>query len=120
MLNKNIKPETLDSYIKSQNDNMRLDTFRFDEMNDALITDVLPQYIDTKPVALTESEITKYTHSPKSLSYDVYKTTDLWFIICMINNCKRSYEFKPDKVIELPTDDGINAMIYAFNNLRKI
>nr|DAS58041.1 MAG TPA: hypothetical protein [Caudoviricetes sp.] len=120
MLNKNIRPETLATYIKTQEDNMRIDTFRFADMNDALITDVLPQYIDVKDVELTETEINKYTHSPKLLSYDVYKTTDLWFIICIVNSCKRAYEFKPDKIIKLPTDDGINAMIYAFNNLRKV
>ena len=120
MLNRNVKPINLETYIKSQEDNMRIDTFRFADMPDALITDVLPQYVDVRDVELTDTEITKYTHAPKLLSYDVYKTTDLWFIICTVNNCKRSYEFKPDKIIKLPTDDGINAMIYAFNNLRKV
>ena len=110
MLNKNTRFISLSDYIESQNDNIRIDTFRLKNVENSLIMQV----------ELTETEINKYTSSPKALSYDLYKSVDLWFILCIANGCKRSYEFKPEKIINLPTSKSIGAMIYAFNNRRNI
>ena len=118
MLNKTIVFESLKDYIATQDDNVRIDTFRLRNVENNLITDVLPQYLETVEVELSETEINKYTSAPKILSYDVYKSVDLWFIICIANGCKRSYEFKPEKRIKLPTSTALSNMIYAFNNLR--
>ena len=120
MLNKNTRFISLSDYIESQNDNIRIDTFRLKNVENSLITDVLPQCLETMQAELSETEINKYTSSPKLLSYDLYKSVDLWFILCIANGCKRSYEFKPEKIINLPTSKSIGAMIYAFNNLRNI
>lgn len=120
MLNKNTRFISLADYIESQDDNIRIDTFRLKNVENNLITDILPQYLETMQVELSETEINKYTSAPKTLSYDLYKSVDLWFILCIANGCKRSYEFRPEKVIKLPTTKSLNAMIYAFNNLRNI
>lgn len=118
MINKNIKYKTLKDYVEALDDNLRLDTFKFSSMNDALITDVLPQYADTITFEFTDEEIEKYHSEPKKLSYDLYKTTDLWFMICNLNGAKRSIEFKPDRYVKLPSNQALQKMVYAFNNLR--
>lgn len=115
MINKNITMKTLTEYKETLTDNIRIDTFRISALSDALISDVLPQYIETVEVILTETELEKYKANPKMLSYDVYKSTDLWFLICNINKCKRSFDFAPTNKILLPTSSSINRCMEALS-----
>jgi len=48
----------------------------------------------------------KYKQRPDYLSYDVYGTTNLWFIILYLNNCFRYEQFTMREVI-VPTKDAI-------------
>ena len=115
MINKNITMKTLTEFKATLTDNIRIDTFRIESLSDALISDVLPQYIETVEVLLNDTEIEKYKYNPKLLSYDVYKSTDLWFLICNINKCKRSFDFTPNSSVYLPTTSSVNRCIEALS-----
>lgn len=115
MINKNITMKTLTEFKATLTDNIRIDTFRIESLSDALISDVLPQYIETVEVLLNDTEIEKYKYNPKLLSYDVYKSADLWFLICNINKCKRSFDFTPNSSVYLPTTSSVNRCIEALS-----
>jgi hypothetical protein len=47
---------------------------------------------------LSELDQIKYRYKPKLLSYDLYKTPELWAAILEINNMKSIIEFKPTEI----------------------
>lgn len=46
-----------------------------------------------KKVTLSEEEYRKYKFNPKRLSYDIYGTTELWFLILDANELYSTIEF---------------------------
>lgn len=114
MTNRNINPLTLSDYMSDIKNNLRIDTFRIKQMSDALITDVLPQYLETVEVLFTDTEAEKYKYNPKGLSHTLYGTVDLWFLICNINGFKRPFEFNTGSSIKLPTSSSIRKLENCF------
>lgn len=49
-------------------------------------------------VKFTNEERIKYMYNPKRLSYDLYNTTRLFFVILYINNMKSKIEFDRDTI----------------------
>ena len=45
------------------------------------------------PTLLGPEDIVKYRYKPKTLSLDLYKTTELWFAILELNNMKSIVDF---------------------------
>lgn len=68
-------------------------------------------------VNLTESEYLKYKYKPKLLSYDVYGTTEAYFIIMAINNIidVRDFTMKRIKMIKSDLMNEIIGYIYNSN-----
>ena len=54
----------------------------------------------------------KYFRRPEYLSYDLYETTDLWYMLLFINNMKSVDEFKKETIKVFPAD-----MVTVLNNI---
>lgn len=60
-------------------------------------------------VTLTDRDLIDYRFQPKKFCYDVYKITELWFILLRVNNMvssldfnkKRIYIFKKDEILKI-------------------
>lgn len=50
-------------------------------------------------VKFTDEEKIKYMYNPKRLSYDLYNTTRLFFVLLYINNMKSKIEFDRDVIL---------------------
>ena len=46
----------------------------------------------------TDDGIISHRYRPKMLSYDLYGTTELWFLLLNLNGCKSIMEFTPKKI----------------------
>lgn len=88
--------------------------------NDVVITmdTLLARYIDAlKPditeLVLNEDELDAYKFQPKALSYDLYKTTELWNSILYINNMTSITQFnkKKIKVFKLSILDSLEELM---------
>lgn len=51
-----------------------------------------------KTIELDDVGAAKYRFRPKMVSYDLYKTTELWNDILILNHCFSTYEFQPKKL----------------------
>lgn len=87
-------------------------------------TSVFDSYMDfiipiTTPITLTEEEFAKYRMRPKALSYTLYGTVELWFLLLKINRMQSSMEFnkKEIRVIKPNQIDLINKIL-VFNKER--
>lgn len=74
------------------------------------INNVIYDYFDElkslcKDVELTDAELLKYKYKPKLLSYDVYGSTQLYFIIMMINGMYDIKDFKRKRIKLIYKDD---------------
>lgn len=74
------------------------------------IDNVLYDYFDElkslcKNVELTDAELIKYKYKPKLLAYDVYGSTQLYFIIMMINGIYDIKDFKRKRIKLIYKDD---------------
>ena len=68
-------------------------------------------------VLLTEAELQKYKYKPKLLAFDVYGTTECYFIIMALNNIVdvRDFTLKRLKMIEPSVLDELMGYIYEAN-----
>lgn len=66
-----------------------------------------------RKVELTTSEYHKYRYNPKLLSFDVYGTTELWFLILMANELYAITEFDSKTVVlyDATIIDKVNHML---------
>ena len=56
---------------------------------------------DCITITLTENEEKRYRFKPKTLSYDLYGTTELWHLLLWINNITSVTNFKPKDSIRV-------------------
>lgn len=68
-------------------------------------------------VILSESELQKYKYKPKLLAFDVYGTTECYFIIMALNNIidVRDFTLKRLKMVEPSVLDQLMSYIYEAN-----
>ena len=78
-----------------------------DEMLDLCVT-----------VTLSDQEYNKYIYRPKLLAYDVYGSTEVYFIIMILNNICNVKEFNFKKVKMLRVED-LEKVISAVYNSEK-
>jgi len=89
---------------------------------DYTICNVLTDYLyelknDAITVTLSNAEQLKYRYRPKILSYDVYGTTELYYIILLLNGICNVKEFDFTSLKMLKKDDMSNFLseIYTAN-----
>jgi hypothetical protein len=103
-----IKDYTITDYIKSyKEESLTFSTLHLKEANDRLnggkivllsdsildkYTEILNEYLITK--TFTDIEFNRYRYNPKLLSYDLYKTPELWFLLLHANQLYSVTEFK--------------------------
>lgn len=56
-------------------------------------------------ITLSDSELMTYQYQPHLLSYTLYKTTDLWFMLLMINDMIDVTQFNVKKIKLLRKED---------------
>jgi len=61
---------------------------------DSFLSKYMDEFEDAKSVVtLSDEEKSKYRYNPKLMSFDVYGTTELWFLILWANELYSSTEF---------------------------
>ena len=72
--------------------------------------------LGVEPVYITMDELRlqRYMYNPKLFSYDIYKTTELWFMILQINEMHSSTEFNRNK-IKIYSSSVINNLLEIFD-----
>jgi len=63
----------------------------------------------------------KYMKRPEYLSYDIYGTTSLWFMLLYVNKCFTAEDFKQDKVY-IPTRAAVNHVLkdYKLGEIKEV
>jgi hypothetical protein len=91
-------------------------TIRFDFTSDNLITDYLDIFKENaQEVKMTTLEQRKYYYNPDLLSYDLYGTTELDFVIMLMNGVIDSKEFTIPTLKLIPKTTLINLMSSVYN-----
>lgn len=119
---------TLDQFINMQlSDDMTYYNFSIlevingvEHLDHNLIEDYLPELISICiPVTLSDEEFKKYKYMPDRLTYDVYGSVQLDFIVMMANDMIDPKEFTR-KTIKLPYSSQLNkflSKIYSKENM---
>lgn len=69
-------------------------------------------------VSLTDEEYNKYVYRPKLLAYDLYGSTELFFLILMLNNICNVKEFDFKRLKLLKVDDLEKFISSVYNSER--
>ena len=98
--------------IKNQNKNNLKISFL---ENNYVVKNILDDYMfelkrSAVDVKLSDEEYTKYRFRPKLLSYDVYDSTEFFYVILKLNNMYsiKQFDINPLKML---TKNGINNMV---------
>lgn len=106
--------DTDDSYV--MNEDCILDTYHVDLIGNVTrnVTGTSSNIYDGYTlITFSEKEFTKYKYNPKKLSYDVYGTTELWFLILRLNEMYSVTEFNinPIKLFNINVLDKISEIL---------
>lgn len=84
-----------------------------------IFNDYLDEMIDLSvSVSLSDVEYNRYLFRPKLLAYDVYGSTEIYFIIMMLNNICNVKEFNFKKVRMLRVEDLEKVISAVYNSER--
>ena len=82
-----------------------------------LIDDYLPELKKSSvKITVSDADIIKYRYSPDLLAYDVYKSTQLDFIIMAVNGVATPTEFTMRGNIYLPYKSAVNSLLSMIYN----
>lgn len=74
-------------------------------------------------ITLSDDELAKYMYKPKLLAYDIYGSTELYFVILFLNNLCNVKEFTNRKIKMLTKENLYNVLSAIYNtesnNIRK-
>ena len=71
----------------------------------SLIIKYMPELKEIKTkISLSNEEYAKYRFNPKALSYDIYGTTELWFLILEANELHSATQFDSKSIYLFRTD----------------
>lgn len=105
------KETTMTSYIKEyKNEESSYDALHLKEVlagdtskmilaNESIITKYekcLEQYVTTR--TFTQAEERRYFYNPKVLSFDLYDTTELWFLLLRLNEMYSTTQFNVNPI----------------------
>lgn len=71
-------------------------------------------------VVLSTSELNKYKYKPKLLAYDIYGSTELFFIILFTNNICDVKDFNRNKIKLLPQDSLETIISYIYESQQAV
>lgn len=126
----NLNESNISEYIDNARlDPMRIDTFFLQEFQESKIKDnlamvlngdcildkyqkILDQFKSTREFSKEEFE--HYKYNPKALSYELYNTTELWFLLLHVNNMYSPIEFTKNPC-NVYTSDIINTLNEILN-----
>lgn len=84
-----------------------------------IFNDYIDEILDMAvTVTLSDQEYNKYLYRPKLLAYDVYGSTEVYFIIMILNNICNVKEFNFKKIKMLSVED-LQSVISAIYNADK-
>lgn len=66
-------------------------------------------------VRLTDRELQKYKYKPKLLSYDIYGTTEAYFVIMALNNIIDVRDFSMNRIKMLKSETMKTLLGYIYN-----
>ncbi len=123
----NYSEANIGDYIDaSRSDQVRIDSFFLQEflsldkkaivMNGDCILDKYQKSLDQFKISreFTKEEFVLYQYNPKALSYELYGTTELWFLILRANNMYSPIEFTKNPC-SVYTGDIINTLNEIIN-----
>lgn len=85
--------------------------------SDNLVNDYLDIFKERgQKVQLTEAEQRKYYYNPDLLSYDLYGTTELDFVIMIMNGVISSNEFTMPTLLLIPKTELVNLLSRIYNS----
>ena len=119
---------TIEGYINCKSSsNMNHFNSSFINLEDNIkysVYNVVSDYIDEirdeycMEIELTNDQMSRYKYRPKLLCYDVYGSTELAFIILLINNMYSAKQFTKNKLY-LPTKTNMNIICSSIMNANK-
>ena len=71
-------------------------------------------------VVLSTSELNKYKYKPKLLAYDIYGSTELFFIILFTNNICDVKDFNRNRIKLLPQDSLETIISYIYESQQAV
>ena len=86
-----------------------------------IFNDYLDEMLDLSvSVALSDQEYNRYVYRPKLLAYDVYGSTEVYFIIIMLNNiCNvKEFDFKKVKMLRVEDMEKVISAVYNSEKYR--
>ena len=86
-----------------------------------IFNDYLDEMLDLSvSVALSDQEYNRYVYRPKLLAYDVYGSTEVYFIIMMLNNiCNvKEFDFKKVKMLRVEDMEKVISAVYNSEKYR--
>lgn len=92
------------------------DKIKFPFMN--VFNTYLDDIVDSaliKTVKLNDEEYARYEFRPKLLAYDIYGSTDLYFVILAINRILSPKDFRVKKLKMISKQDLNTIMTYIYN-----
>lgn len=126
----NLNESTITEYIENARlDPMRIDTFFLQEfqeskikdnyamiLNGVCILDKYQQILDTFKTTreFSKEEFERYKYNPKALSYELYNTTELWFLLLRANNMYSPIDFIKNPC-SIYTTDVVNTLNEIIN-----
>ena len=119
------KTYTLDQFISMQSsDQLTYKNFAILEkynnieyLDHSLIDDYLTEFLSVAvELVLDDSQFIRYKYSPDLLSYDVYGTTQLDFVILALNDMIDPKEFTKKKIKMLYNSAVKELMSYVYNS----
>lgn len=118
---------TIDDYIRAyKNEDLTIDALYLQKVLttkknylilnwDNLMVKYMPEFRAIKKrIRLNDKEYIKYRYNPKRLSYDLYGTTELWFLIMEANELYSIYEFDL-RVVDLYNTSLVNRILRVIN-----
>lgn len=88
----------------------------FIELSKSIFDDYLSEIKEKSVIiALDEQEYSKYAYKPELLAFDIYGSTELYFIILLLNDLSSPKEFNLKKIRMLTRADCIDILNTIFN-----
>lgn len=117
---------TIEQFTKINSDIITYNNLSLYDMNSILnkpmvcynlLNDYMDELLDNcVTVTLTAQDRQRYDYKPKLLAYDIYGSTELYFIILLLNNICDVKDFTFDKLNVIRKEELMNILSYIYNS----
>jgi len=112
LINQSENIYNLEDYATAFADSWDINTMKLNRLSDMTLSELFDQYASYNTIELSDAECRIYKLNPKKLSYKIYDTTEIWFLILLANNIKSVTEFDlENNTILVPTNKMINKLL---------